>query len=447
MILFVFNIFYRVLWLLALPLVMLYLWKRGRKDPRYLYRMKERLGFYEQALPQHPLWVHAVSLGEVRSALGLIRLALARGEKIVISCFTPAGREEAERQFADEIVAGDLAVIWVPLDMHWCLHRFFRACRPRFGLTLEVEIWPAMIASARRAKVPLYLCNSQYTSGAYAKDSRGLRVRQRVIASVAGAFVKSDIQRQRFASVGVKNITVTGELRFDQPIPEALLDAAAQVRPQLIADGRQVITIASGVAGEEEIFRDMILSLHAAAAKDSMPAPLFVYVPRAPERFGAVGQMLQSAGLSVCARSQVAEAGTAGLVALGEALADMPDVLLGDSFGEMYFYLGLADQVIVGGGFTPAGAHNIIEPLAVGKPPITGPQTWPIEFPFVEAEAAGVAKSFDTPEAMAAVLWPPREAPLKEAAIFMAEHRGASARTLEAMDQVLMSQNGKSDGT
>ncbi|MBO9398355.1 3-deoxy-D-manno-octulosonic acid transferase [Shimia sp. R9_2] len=445
MILMLFNLFYRLLWVPLLPLLMIYLYMRGRKDPRYLRHVKERFGFYVRALPQDAIWFHAVSLGEVRSALGMIRLALARGDKVILTNFTPAGREESERQFAKEIAEGRLAVLWVPLDMHWCLHRFYRACRPRFGLTLEVEIWPAMIASARRAGVPLYLCNSQYTSGAFAKDGKGLRLRQRVIASVAGAFVKSEIQRARFASVGVQNITVTGELRFDQPIPQVLLDAAAQVRPQLTADGRQVITIASGVTGEEEIFRDMILSLRAAAANDSAPAPLFVYVPRAAERFEAVGRMLQDAGLSVRARSQVAEAGTAGLAVFGEALADMPDVLLGDSFGEMYFYLGLADQVIVGGGFTPAGAHNIIEPLAVGKPPITGPETWPIEFPFAEAEAAGVAKSFDTPEAMAAALWPPREAPLKEAAIFMAEHRGASERTLQAMDQVLISQSKKSD--
>jgi 3-deoxy-D-manno-octulosonic-acid transferase len=437
MILTLFNLFYRLLWLPALPLLMVYLYLRGRKDPRYLRHVKERFGFYARALPQEAIWFHAVSLGEVRSALGMIRLALARGDKVILTNFTPAGREESERQFAKEIAEGRLAVLWVPLDMHWCLHRFYRACRPRFGLTLEVEIWPAMVASARRAGVPLYLCNSQYTSGAFAKDAKGLRLRQRVIASVAGAFVKSELQQARFAAVGVQNITVTGELRFDQPIPEVLLEAAAQVRPQLTAEGRQVITIASGVAGEEEIFCEMIGAVRAEALQDGAPAPLFVYVPRAPERFEAVGTLLQTAGLTVVARSQAAPAGAEGLASLGDALGAMPDVLLGDSFGEMYFYLGLADQVIVGGGFTPAGAHNIIEPLAVGKPPITGPETWPIEFPFAEAEAAGVAISYKSPADMIAALWPPREAPLKEAAAFMATHRGASARTLAAMDQVL----------
>ena len=432
MILTLFNLIYRLLWIPLLPLLMVYLYLRGRKDPRYLSHLKERFGFYGRSLPQDAIWVHAVSLGEVRSALGMIRLALARGDKVILTNFTPAGREESERQFAKEIAEGSLAVLWVPLDMHWCLHRFYRACRPRFGLTLEVEIWPAMIASARRADVPLYLCNSQYTSGTFAKDGKGLRLRQRVIGSVAGAFVKSAMQRDRFASVGVKNITVTGELRFDQPIPEGLLESAAQVRPQLAAQGRQIITIASGVEGEEDIFRDMILHVRDAAAKDNRRAPLFVYVPRAPERFASVHRHLESAGLAVAARSEVAGLGT-----LGALSKQAPDVLLGDSLGEMYFYLALADQVIVGGGFTPAGAHNIIEPLAVGKPPMTGPVTWPIEFPFVEAEAAGVAKSFPTPAEMGNALWPPKDMPLKEAAAFMAEHRGASQRTLDAMDRVM----------
>ena len=430
-------IFYRLLWVPALPLLMIYLLLRGRKDPRYLRHLPERFGLYRTALPKGAIWYHAVSLGEVRSALGLIRMTLARGDKVVLTNFTPAGREEAERQFANEIEAGDVAVVWVPLDMFWCLRRFYRAARPRFGMTLEVEIWPAMVASARKAGVPLYLCNAQYASRPMARDARGLRIRQRLIASVAGAFVKSDLQKERFASVGTQNITVTGELRFDQPIPPALLSAAEAVRPGLAVDGRNVITLASGVAGEEEVYRDLILTVQAAAMAEGQSAPLFIYVPRAPERFEAVCSMLREAGLKLQRRSEAFGAGPEGLTVWDRAWALDTEVLVGDSLGEMYFYLALADQVIVGGGFTPAGAHNIIEPLALGKAPVTGPQTWPIEFPFVEAEAAGVAQSCATPAAMAAALWPPRPVSKTQVARFMAQHQGASARTLAAMDEIL----------
>lgn len=440
MILRLFMCFYRLLWLVAVPLVLVYLGLRGRRDKRYLAHLRERFGFYRQPLPQAALWVHAVSLGEVRSAIGLIRLMLARGDQVVITNFTPAGRQEAERQFAKEIAAGQVAVIWSPLDMFWCLRRFFRACQPRFGLTLEVEIWPAMIASARKHAVPLYLCNAQYGSAPMARDSRGLRLRQRVIASCAGALVKSDLQAARFASVGVRNIHVTGELRFDQPIPRVLLEAAALVRPVLVGDPakpRSIVTIASGVAGEEEIYTQLIHRLHKRAVMAGQPVPLVIYVPRAPELFGAVGAGLEAAGFRVARRSALAQAGGDALSSMTQTWDAQADVLVGDSMGEMYFYLSVADQVIVGGGFTEAGAHNIIEPLSVGKPPVTGPYTWPIEFPFAEADAAGVAQSFATWEEMAEALATGQVADADQVADFMRTHRGASARTLAAVDSCL----------
>ena len=111
---------YRLLWIIALPIALIYLWKRGRGDPVYVHHLGERFGFYRRPLPQGALWFHAVSLGETRSAVGLIRMALARGDKVVLTHFTPAGRSESARQFADEIASGQLAVVWVPFDMAWC---------------------------------------------------------------------------------------------------------------------------------------------------------------------------------------------------------------------------------------------------------------------------------------------------------------------------------------
>jgi 3-deoxy-D-manno-octulosonic-acid transferase len=350
-----------------LPLVLIYLWRRGKRDPDYTRNIAERFGFYRDPLPQDALWFHAVSLGEIRSAVGLIKLVLARGDNVVLTHFTPAGRREAEHLFRAEIASGQLAVIWVPLDMRWCYRRFFRACRPKIGLTLEVEIWPAMIFSAKAAGLPLYMCNTIYGARSIARDSKGLRLRQRVITGFAGAFVKSSLQAERFASVGLENITVTGELRFDQPVPPALTDAGARLRPTL-ASGREIITIASGVEGEEAFFAEVITTLVAQARDKNQPAPLFVYVPRALERFDAVVEGLREAGLSVSRRSEVLDA---ELNSGGEI--DATDVLVGDSLGEMFFYLALADRVIVGGGFTPRGAHNIIEPLMLMKPVLTGP--------------------------------------------------------------------------
>lgn len=419
---------YRLLWVIALPIALIYLWKRGRGDPVYVHHLGERIGFYRRPLPQGALWFHAVSLGETRSVVGLIRMALARGDKIVLTHFTPAGRSESARQFADEIASGQMSVVWVPFDMAWCYRRFFRAFRPKIGLTLEVEVWPAMIFAAKAAGVPLYMCNAQYASKPLARDSKGLRFRQRVIAEFAGAFVKSSLQAERFASVGMKNIVVTGELRFDQPVPEAHVAAAKALR-QRLTERREVITIASGVEGEEALFERLANQL---AAETDRPVPLLVYVPRAPERFDAVAQDLSASGLTVLRRSEALDADLSPIRPFEDV-----DVFLGDSLGEMFFYLSLADRVVVGAGFTPRGAHNIIEPLMMMKPVVTGPYTWTIEFPFVEAEKAGIAVSLNDPEELLNSLTDPLPDNAQKIEKFLLEHTGASARTLAAIDAVL----------
>ncbi len=431
-----FMFFYRLAWACLLPLVLLYLRLRGRKDPLYCQNMAERFGFYDRPLPQNPIWVHAVSLGEFRSAVALIRAALAQGDRVLVTNFTPAGRREAERQFSAEIERGQLAVVWVPFDMNWCFRRLIAACAPRICLPLELEIWPAMIDATRKAGVPLYLCNTQYATKPMERDDRGLRIRRRIIGRCAGALVKSQVHQDRFASVGIQNITVTGELRFDQPVPQNLLAAAAALRPVLQASGRQIVTIASGVSDEEPLYMQMILDLRAHATSANRPAPLFVYVPRAPERFADVGDKLEASGLQVLYRSRAFETGAEALaVPPSGGLSDI-DVMLGDSLGEMYFYLALADQVVVGGGFNERGAHNIIEPLAVAKPVLVGPHTWTIEFPFVEAEAEGVAQKFATADEMQQALVDGATATPAQMAAFMAQHRGASVRTLKAISEI-----------
>ena len=237
-----------LLWHLGLPFLLVYLWRRGQKDALYTRHIGERLGRYPVTLPG-AIWVHAVSLGEMRSAVPLIRALLDRGETVVTTHFTPAGRREAERVFAVEIATGKLAAVWVPFETSWAFAGFFRAFRPKLGLVMEIEIWPRMIFAAKAAGVPLYMCNAQYPTKSMARDARS-GLRHHLMRGFAGALVKSDLQAQRFASVGVQRITVTGELRFDQPIPDAHLAAARALRP-VLAGTRRVIAFASVTEPEE----------------------------------------------------------------------------------------------------------------------------------------------------------------------------------------------------
>jgi 3-deoxy-D-manno-octulosonic-acid transferase len=421
---------YTLLWTAGLPLALLYLRRRARKDPLYGRHLAERFGAYRDPLPG-AVWIHAVSLGELRSAVPLIRSLLERGERVVTTHFTPAGRREAERALAPEIAAGQVRAVWVPFEYGWAFRRFFRAFRPKYGLVMEIEVWPRMIMAARASGVPLFMCNAQYPSKSFARDTTRTPVRAELMRGFAGALVKSDLQRDRFAAVGVTNIAVTGELRFAQPIPPGQVAAGLEARRRLAAD-RRVIAFASVIAGEDALFLDAITRTRAEHAARGLPAPFVVYIPRAPERFDETAERLAATGLPFLRRSTAFGPDLAPGADPGQA-----DFLLGDSLGEMNFYLAMADTVVVGGGFMPKGSHNIVEPLALGKPVIVGPETWTIEYPAEEAIAAGVCRRV-TPEALPGALAPGAPEPTPEAIRrFLADHAGAVEKTLAAVPLLL----------
>ncbi|MCF1709476.1 3-deoxy-D-manno-octulosonic acid transferase [Tabrizicola sp. J26] len=423
---------YALLWVLALPAILLYIRRRARKDADYGTHLGERFGRSHGRLPDS-VWIHAVSLGEMRSATPLIRALLDRGERVVTTHFTPAGRREAAAVFAREIAEGRLVPVWVPFEFDFAYRRFFNAYRPRYGLVMEIEIWPRMIASAHRHGVPLFMCNAQYPSKSLARDARHLPIRAAMMTGFAGALVKSDLQRARFESVGVTNIAVTGELRFEQPVPQALVEKGLALRRWFRAEHRPVFAFASVVEGEDAIF---LAAIHAARAEHhaaGLPAPLVLYIPRAPERFGAVADLIRADGLAFARRSEIL-----GPDLSAEGVPPTIDVLLCDSLGEMYAWLAMADRVSVGGGFTPKGSHNISEPLTLRKPVMVGPDIHTIEYPAKEAIAAGVCRHLASPGELCEALGP--HAPLPSRAQidrFLSEHGGGVDKTLAALPELL----------
>lgn len=429
---------YRVAGYILLVPLLVYLWWRGRKDPLYTRHLGERFGFYKSAdaHQQNTVWIHAVSLGELRSAVPLIKALLQQGDSIVTTHFTPVGRTEAINAFPDEVNSGQLRVIYVPLEFGFAFRRFYKTFQPKYGLVMEVEYWPCMIDSARHAGIPLLLCNGQYPTRSFERDTKGLALRSRLVSGFAGVMVKSELQAERFRSLGVSNIAITGELRFDQPVPAAQVNAADQLL-EILPDTLQIITIASAVEGEDDCYIQTILSTQKYTHSQSLAPVVFVYVPRAPERFTEVKSLLENAGLTVVTRSEL----------LNDTL-ECPqtpppfDVLLGDSMGEMYFYLQLANQVIVGGGFTPNGAHNISEALALNKPVLVGPTLWTIEYPAMEAIEAGMVNSVEDEKALGTAIQSTlsnTEAlpTASQVSAFFSEHTGAIDKTLDAIPRLL----------
>lgn len=438
---------YALLWQLLLPLVLLFLWRRGRKEPLYRQFWGERFGATSTAL-QRPLWVHSASMGEIRGAAPLVRALLAAGMPVIVSTLTPAGRTAAQKLLAEEIAQGRAEVVYVPLELGWAVRRFIRRVLPRAALMTEIDTWPVLLATIRRQGVPLAIANAQYPAQSLVRDRRWLGFRASLFQAYQLVLCKSQTHAQRFRSVGCGRVVVAGETRFDLPVsPQQIAAAQRLVHAWGIAPGqRPVVGFASAIAGEDEQFLQAFRQIQTALSEKGLPRPLFVYVPRSPQRFDAVAQLFEDAGLRVARRSRVLDAALT-------PTADAPDMatvdlLLGDSLGEMYFYLALSQVVVVGGSFVDSGAHNVIEPLALKKPVMVGPSIWGIEYPGVEALAAGVLQQHMTINSLsAALVHLLTDAQAYAAAIagaedFYAEHGGATAKHMAVLLPWLQEQPG-----
>ncbi|MEM9971567.1 MAG: glycosyltransferase N-terminal domain-containing protein, partial [Pseudomonadota bacterium] len=405
---------YQALLAVSEPLIWRYFRRRGQADAAYLEHWDERRGEGDEFAAD--VWVHAVSLGEFRSAEPVITDLLSAGYSVVLTHATPAGRRAAEAALAAQVMAGKVAVRYAPLDRERYWRRFLALYGPRVGLVFEMEFWPGMAEAARVANVPMWYVNSQVPGASF------MRAR-RIFAWLGGhpagqgarVLAKSERMAERFRALGASRVDVAGETRFDIAPPSKHVDAGHALKA--LAAGRTVYTFASVVEGEEDVF--------VAAAKASGGA-LVIWVPRAPEVFEATYALLREAGLRVAKRSESVDDD----LVFGGELTEI-DVLLGDSFGEMFLYLSAADVVCVGGGFVEKGAHNVIEPLSLGKPVITGPHTWTIEFPGVEAEAEGVLHVCRTPDALAPTLAKLAKGDGVGAREFHRRYAGASTRLVK----------------
>lgn len=377
---------YELVWHLLLPLVLWILWQRGKKEPLYRRFWAERFGAAPCTL-ERPVWVHSASMGEMRGAAPWIQALLAQGLPVFITTLTPAGRQTAHKLFASAIENGQLQLAYTPLELSWAVRRFLARVRPRCSVMTEIDTWPVLLASIRQAGVPLAMANAQYPQASFERDQRWGAFRAHLFKAYQLVMCKSDLQAARFKHVGCARVAVVGETRFDLPVSRPQLAAAALTIQAGQLQARPVVCFASAIEGEDGIFIDSMQRIQKTLALAGHTAPLFVYVPRNPQRFDAVAQLLQNAGLRTLRRSQALDDQLNW-----HSLPDWPDtdVLLGDSIGEMYFYLALAQAVVVGSSFGQRAVHNIIEPLAIHKPVWTGPSVRGIEYPAMEALQAGV---------------------------------------------------------
>lgn len=430
-------LFYRLAWYALLPLVGLYFWRKGRREPLYRQHWAERCGHIKTRL-HHPIWMHSASLGEFRGAAPLASALLAEGYQIIITTLTPAGRLAAQQLFGPAIREGQLQVAFAPLETAGFVRAFIARVKPRCAIMTEIDTWPVLLHTLRRCQVPVAIANAQYPSGSFTRDLKWFGLRANLFTAYALVLCKSDLHAQRFKQVGCSHVVVAGETRFDLPIAPHLLDAAkARAAQWQIDQGqRALICIASATIGEDEQFLQAFMQIKTAFSHAGKPSPLLIYVPRSPQRFDEVATLLRQGGLEVVRRSEILDQALQPRAAVTLRQAD---VFLGDSLGEMYFYLALSEVVVVGSSFVPLGSHNIIEPLALKKPVIVGPSIWGIEYPVIEAMAAGVVVQVQNADALASTLIQLLTHPADYAAMqtgvdtFYADHAGSAKKHMLAL--------------
>ncbi|OWY27283.1 lipid IV(A) 3-deoxy-D-manno-octulosonic acid transferase [Herbaspirillum robiniae] len=368
------RLLYSALWWIGMPLVLLRLWRRGRKEPGYRRHIGERLGFYPP-LPDPAarfIWVHAVSVGETRAAEPLIDALLREYPQhaILLTCMTATGRATGEQLFGKH--GARVVQSFLPYDTGFMCGRFLRHFRPEVCILMETEVWPVMIAQCRRHGVPVMLANARLSERSLRRGKRFAALLRPAAEAITCVGAQSEADAARLRQFGARHVEVTGSLKFDVQPPAEMVERGLAWK-RAIGD-RKVLLCASTREGEEQLILDALAGL-------GKVDWLTVIVPRHPQRFDEVAAMIEARGLSVRRRSQMTDAFD----------SDEAQVVLGDSMGEMFAYYAACDVAFIGGSLLPFGGQNLIEAFALGKPVLIGPHTFNFQAISDSAIERGVA--------------------------------------------------------
>lgn len=415
---------YSLLLYVLQPLIGLRLWWRGRRAPAYRRRWTERYALYRTPVSQHGIILHSVSVGETLAAVPLVRALQQRYPQlpITVTTMTPTGSERARAAFGDSVQH-----LYLPYDLPDAMRRFYRHLQPKLVVVMETELWPNMIWHAHRRGIPLVIANARLS----ARSARGYgkirRFMAQLLPRIAHIAAQTPADGERFIALGLPaaQLTVTGSIKFDISVTAEQQNAASTLRAQWAAQ-RPVWIAASTHDGEESA----ILQAHQALLA-AFPDLLLILVPRHPERFAAVHELVSKYQLSSVTRSSQAP------------VTATTQVVVGDTMGEMMVLYGVADLAFVGGSLIERGGHNPLEPAAYGLPVLMGPHT----FNFAQIcqqleEAGGLTRVSDARSLQQAVTERLQQPELaarqgKQALTFMQQNQGALSRLLTLLDTAL----------
>jgi tetraacyldisaccharide 4'-kinase len=356
---------YWTLQALAFPFLLLYLGLRVARNRAYLRRLSERFGFLPRSLHRTvpgAIWLHAVSVGESITAVGLIqRLKQALPHApVYVSCTTLAGRAMAEQKLAG-LASG---VFYAPIDYRFCVRRVLRALKPAVVVVMETEIWPNLYRDTRLSGARMVVVNGRISDQALPRYRRFAWFFREVLQWPDVILAQDVIGKSRYDDIMAPRAIDAGNLKYD--FDPAATTIAEPVRALLDRLQPKPIWIAASTMppardddpDEDDIVLDTFTELATRHAK-----LLLILVPRRPERFQAAADRLAERSIPFVRRSQLT----------AESLLTLPGVLLVDTIGELSGLFRIGDVVFMGGTFPHRGGHNILEPAAFGVPIVTGP--------------------------------------------------------------------------
>jgi 3-deoxy-D-manno-octulosonic-acid transferase len=317
--------------------------------PKYRGGMTQKLGRLRKGVLKvikgsRPIWVHAVSVGEVMAAHPLIRELKKKypNRKLIISTVTVTGNYTARRRVPEAD-----AVFYFPLDFPCIVRRVIQGINPQIVLVAETELWPNFFRELMRAGIPSAVINGRISPGSHRNYRKFNKFFRQVFDNVTLFCMQSEADATRIKDIGAdpEKVMVTGNLKFDQKLP---VNASA---PVSIAAGKKVITAGSTHRGEEAALLDVFKQL-----RQKYPDLLLIIAPRHPERFDEVEGLINKSGYDCQRRTKLR--------------GQIKDVLLLDTIGELRSFYALCDISFVGGSLVKVGGHNLLEPAAMKKPVI-----------------------------------------------------------------------------
>lgn len=411
---------YEALGRIAYPVLSLLHRRRTRLGKEDSARRGERFGRPSLPRPEGTLvWVHAASVGETNAVMPVIQALTGQGLAVVLT----SGTVTSARTAAERLPPGALHQ-YVPYDLSGSVEAFLDHWRPSLVMVVESEIWPATFRAVKRRGLPLAVLNGRMSPKSTAGWLKARAVAQSLFGLIDVCLARTQEDADNYRRLGVLDVQVVGDLKFESPVPEADPLALDEFRQRI--DGRPVWLAASTHPGEEEIVAEVHRRLQS-GHRDL----LTLLAPRHPNRSGEIRAVLEGRGLKVAVRSR----------------HDVPgpetDVYLADTIGEMGLFYRLSPIVFMGGSLMPAGGHNPLEPAFCGAAVLTGPgfaNQQEVYDRLIAAKGALVVRGAeDLAESLSELLGNPRHAAEVAAAAKQAavDGQGAVSRTLAAISRFL----------